>query len=315
MEADRFQNLKYAENAFRTEALAVLGEYNKDNTNPANKLFEVLQDTAFDRHTYKHTTMGFLKDIENMPNQYEYSLQFFDRYYRPEYTTIVVVGDVVAKQVRPLVEKHWGQWKRGSFKPEVPAEKPQESARQNSIDWPSPTLPWIAISFRGPAYTDTQKDGAAVDVLSFLAFSENSPLYQKLVIEEQKVDRFSGGLPDHFDPFLFTILARVKDVKEVDYVRDQVLATVQSYQQTLVDKQRLENVKKHLRYSFALRLDNNDAIANTLAHYIALRRTPETINRIYSLYAEVTAEDVQLMAKKYLTGNNRTIVTLKGAAK
>ena len=34
MEADRFQNLKYPENVFRTESLAVLGEYNKNSAEP-----------------------------------------------------------------------------------------------------------------------------------------------------------------------------------------------------------------------------------------------------------------------------------------
>ena len=67
MEADRFQNLEYPEAAFRTETLAVLGEYNKNSASPTQKLFEVLRDTAYDKHTYKHTTMGFLKDIQDMP--------------------------------------------------------------------------------------------------------------------------------------------------------------------------------------------------------------------------------------------------------
>ena len=89
MEADRFQHLRYAEPQFKTETQAVLGEYNKNSSNPAEKLDEVLSDTAFDKSTYKHTTMGFLKDIQDMPNQYEYSLKFFDRYYRPEYATII----------------------------------------------------------------------------------------------------------------------------------------------------------------------------------------------------------------------------------
>jgi zinc protease len=102
--------------------LAVVGEYNKNSSSPGAKLHEVVADTAFERHTYKHTTMGFLKDIQDMPNQYEYSLKFFDRYYRPEYTTIVVVGDVKTKVVRDVVEKSWGEWKRGSYKPEIPAE-------------------------------------------------------------------------------------------------------------------------------------------------------------------------------------------------
>ena len=73
MEADRFQNLSYSEEAFKTESRAVLGEYNKNSADPTEKLIEVQRDHAFTKHTYKHTTMGFLKDIEDMPNQFAYS--------------------------------------------------------------------------------------------------------------------------------------------------------------------------------------------------------------------------------------------------
>ena len=38
IEADRFQNLSYPEEGFRTEARAVLGEYNKNSANPMTKL-------------------------------------------------------------------------------------------------------------------------------------------------------------------------------------------------------------------------------------------------------------------------------------
>ena len=139
--------------------------------------------------------MGFLKDVQDMPNQYEYSLRFFDRYYRPEYTTIIVAGDVDPKQVRALVDKSWGNWKRGSYHPDIPVEPPQQGPREAHVDWPSPTLPIIAIAYKVPAYTDTQKDTAALDVLSTLAFSPTSDLYQKLVIREQKVDSLGAGNP------------------------------------------------------------------------------------------------------------------------
>ncbi|MBM3992120.1 MAG: insulinase family protein, partial [Planctomycetes bacterium] len=58
LEGDRFQRLKYTDEQFRTEARAVLGEYNKNFANPAVKLDEVLCDAAYTTHTYKHTTMG-----------------------------------------------------------------------------------------------------------------------------------------------------------------------------------------------------------------------------------------------------------------
>ena len=51
MQADRFQHLEYEESAFRTEALAVLGEYNKNSSSPPSRIDEVLRNTAYDKHT------------------------------------------------------------------------------------------------------------------------------------------------------------------------------------------------------------------------------------------------------------------------
>ncbi len=97
-------------------------------------------------------------------------------------------------------------------------------------------------------------------------------------------------------------------------MRDQVLATVAAFREKAVPKERLEAVKNNLRYSFSLRLDNSEAIAGTVARFVALRRTPETINRLYDMYARLTPEDVRSAAAKYLSENNRTIVTLAGPA-
>jgi zinc protease len=310
MEADRFRNLKYTEPELKTEALAVLGEYNKNSSNPAARLEEVLADTAFDRSTYKHTTMGFLKDVQDMPSQYEYSLKFFDRYYRPEYATILVVGDVKPKAVRDLVDKFWGDWKAGNYRPEIPQEPPQEAPRTARVDWPTATLPIVLIAYKGPAYTDSAKDTAALDALAFLAFSPTSELYQKLVVEEQKAASLGADAPNNVDPGLFEIEARVKNAADLDSIRDWILATVKSFQEKAVDAARLDAVRKHLRYALAQRMQSSDAIAGILARYVALRRTPETINNLYDQYAALTPEDVQQAASKYLRENARTIVTL-----
>jgi len=311
MEADRFQNLEYSEAAFRTETLAVLGEYNKNSSAPPVKLNEVLRDTAFDKHTYKHTTMGFLKDIEDMPNQYAYSRLFYQRFYRPEYTILVVAGDVTKERSRAAVEKYWGSWKRGDYRPEIPVEPPQTGGpRANHVHWPTPTLPWLNIAYRTPAYSDTEIDTAALDLLAEVGFSETSELYQKLVIQEQKVDILGASNPDHVDPYLFRIQARVKKPAELEAVREEILATVKWFHDNRAPAQRLEAVKRRLRYRFALSLNSSEAVAAAVAHYVALRRTPETINRLYDLYSRVTPDDMRNVARKYLVESNRTIVTL-----
>ena len=312
MEADRFQNLEYEIEEFKTETQAVLGEYNKNSSDPQQKIHEVLRDTAFDKHTYKHTTMGFFEDVKNMPTMYDYSRQFFDRFYRPEYTSIIIVGEVEPGNARSLVEKYWGGWQRGSYQVKIPPEPAQKGPRVKHIDWPSPTLPWIWVAHRGAAYSDTVKDQITLDVISFIGFSESSPLYNKLVIEEQKVDVFGPSNPDHVDPYLFAVAARVKKQEDVEAVRSDILAALKEFTETPVPAERLEAVKRHLRYQFALGLDNSEAIADTLAHFVSLRRTPETINKIYEMYSQVTAADIQEIAQKYFVDSGRTIVTLSG---
>jgi len=313
IEADRFQNLEYSEAAFRTEALAVLGEYNKNSSSPVSKLFEALRETAFDRHTYKHTTMGFLKDIQDMPNQYAYSREFFQRYYRPEYVTIIVVGDVQPASVRTLVARYFGAWKRGSYRAEIPQEPPQTGPREAKVDWPTPTLPWLAVAYKAPAYSDVNKDGAALDLIAYLGFSPTSDLYQKLVIREQKVDMLSASNPDHADPYLFMVMSRIKSPADAASVKEDILKTFAAFKDRLVPAERLETLKRHLRYSFALRLDNSEAIAATLARYVALTRTPETVNRKYELYMQITPEDIRQAARKYFNDDGRTVVTLATA--
>jgi len=316
LEADRFQRLKYPEPAYKTESLAVLGEYHKNRTEPTEKLDEVLHATAFTRHTYAHTTMGFLKDIQDMPNQYSYSQQFYNRFYRPEYTTILLTGDVSRDQTLALTKKYFGDWKRGNYTPDIPVEAPQTAPGTAKVDWTSPTLPWLAITFKGPAYSDEKIDKAALDLLLPIAFGPNSDLYQKLVLKEQKVDELEPDFANHPDPELFTIYTRVKDRKDIDYVREQILSQFERFTKEPVNQAQLDATRSRIRYSFALRMNSSTAIAQALAPYIGLRRTPETINKLFDLYQRITPQDIQRVASQYFTPNNRTIVTLtsQGAA-
>jgi zinc protease len=310
LQADAFQRLKYSEDAYKTETRAVLGEYNKNSANPINKIYEVMRATAYKKHTYSHTTMGFIQDIEDMPNQYQYSLEFYKRYYRPEYTTVVVVGDVTRERALELTKKYFGDWKRGQYVPQIPAEPEQTEARTAQIDWPSPTNPYVTVAFRGPAYSDEKKDKAALDLLASIAFGENSDLYQRMVLKEQKVDSWDVSFDNQIDPELFAVIVRVKDPKDMDYVRDQILATFKRYTTESVPQNQLDATRSRLRYGTALSMNSSQAIARAISPYVALRRTPETINKLFDLYDKVTPQDIRDAASRYFIERNRTIVTL-----
>ncbi|HEX6094944.1 MAG TPA: pitrilysin family protein [Thermoanaerobaculia bacterium] len=309
MEADRFRNLAYSEEAFKTEARAVLGEYNKNSQNPINKLIEVQRENAFTTHTYKHTTMGFIKDIEDMPNQFEYSKTFFSRWYRPERTTIIVAGDVEPNRVFQLVEKYWGDWQRGTFSVDIPQETEHKGPVYAHVPWTSETLPWVSVAFHGPSFLQ-MKEQAAMDVAFDLSFGETSDLNKRLVEQEQKVDQlFSFGGPN-VDPTLFTVFARVKDGKDAIYVRDEILKTFAGLRSKQLDATRVADAKANSRYSFVRALDNTDAIASTIAGFGHFERSYDTVNKYYRELATITPASIQEAARKYFTDKNLVVTTL-----
>jgi zinc protease len=311
MESDRFMNLKYSEADFRTEAGAILGEYNKNYSSPFMTIFEKMREAAYDKHTYKHTTMGFLKDIEDMPNQYQYSLEFFDRWYRPENCVVVVVGDFNQDTLVALAKKYYGPWKRGTYKLDVPAEPAQTQEKVVNLPWKAKTLPVVAMGYHGPAFSDDSRDMPAMDLLSQLLFSPTSDLFKKLVVEQQLVEFVQGSQGDSRDPGLFQIFTRVKDPKNIELVRAEIEKAIEEAKTKPIPEERLKAIKSYLKYQYVMGLDNPNSVANSVGHYIMLTGDPESVNRVYRLYDEITPADIMGVAKKYMTNTNRTTVILK----
>ncbi|MCH7495974.1 MAG: insulinase family protein [Candidatus Marinimicrobia bacterium] len=109
---------------------------------------------------------------------------------------------------------------------------------------------------------------------------------------------------------MFMIFTRVKDPANVEMVEQEIYKAIEETKTVLADEERLNSIKSHLKYSFAMGLSSPRSVARTLGHYIGLTGDPETVNRVYELYDAVTAEDIQNAANKYFRVENRTVVTL-----
>jgi zinc protease len=313
--ADMFQHLAYSEADFKTEARAILGEYNKNSAEPLEKLFEVQRDTFYQAHTYKHTTMGFINDIENMPNEYAYSKTFFERWYRPQYTTVIVAGDVTPERVMPLIEKYWSGWKGGgAAPPAIPKEPAPKGPYYAHVPWSSETSPWVTVAFPAPAFDETSKEPAAMDIIGALYFGETSDLYKKLVVSEQKVDQLIADVPSSVDPGLFTVLARVKSPSDAVYVRDQILGAFAQSRVSRIAGQRLSDAKSYNRYSLARSIDSTERVASVVAGYIAFRRSYQTVNALYRTLDSLTPDDLQAAARRYFTDSGLIVTTLSHEA-
>ncbi len=313
LEADRFQHLQYDEPAFQKEALAVLGEYNKSASSPYLMLYESLQNTAYTAHTYKHTTIGFLADIQDMPNQYAYSREFFDRWYRPDNCTVIVAGDVDHEELVELCRAAYGAWKRGTSQIAIPAEPAQEARRSQELAWPAPTLATLLMGYHITSADPSNPDFPALIALEQAVFGETSPLYRALVLEEQTVIMLEADAEQKRDPGLFTVLARMPSPEEIVPVRERIEQALAQAAAEPIDAARLEAIKSHLRYAFASSLDTADAVAYAVGASIAATGRPDAMNELYAAFDRLTPADLQRVARRYFTPANQTIITLTSA--
>jgi len=313
LESDRFMNLKYSEQDFKTEAGAVKGEYTKNSASPYEQLDEKMNDVAFSKHTYQHTTMGFFKDVVDMPNQYVYSQEFFKRFYKPEYATILVVGDVKPEAINALAEKYFGMWTKGDFISTIQVEPTQTETKYTHVQVPN-FPPLVSLNFKAPAFKSNDNEMPALDLLNSILFSEKSDLYNKLVVKEQKARSIGGGATNSRDPYLSQISASLVDAKDMQYVKDQIITAIEKAKTTPADATILADAKSRLRYSFAMGMDSPTNIAEAISSYIWVTGDPESINNAYVMYDNITAQDIMNVAKKYYINTGLTIATISGDA-
>lgn len=313
IESDRFRNLDYGVMAFQTEAGAVYGEYRKSQGNPFFRLHEKTQELAFKVHPYGHTTLGYEADIQKMPDGYEFSRAFFRRFYRPENVTLLLVGDVLPAEVRPLAEKYYAGWMPGYRPTDVRPEPPQTAERFAEISYPGRTLPLLSLAYKCDRFDPANRDYVAAAVIEDLAFGPTSDLYKRLVLREQKVDGLEASAPMNRDPALFQIIARIVKESDLPTVQKAIENALDDLKTKPIDPAKLADVKRRAKYAFLMELDSPDKVAKVLARIIAVSDDIASIERYYAELDKIEPADVAHAAKKYFDPAKRTRVILKGA--
>lgn len=310
IEADRFQNLDYDEAAFKTESGAVYGEYRKGRTNPYQVLFEAIQDEAFDVHTYEHTTIGFEADIADMPNQYEYSKTFFDRFYRPENVVLVVAGDFDPDATLASIERHYSGWQPGYVAPAVPVEPEQTAQRRIHVPFDGQTLPILTIAFKSERLLPDDPTMLAGPLAGDLLFGSTSPLYKKLVLDEQRLDGLFPYFQYSRDPGLWMVFAVVKDPADVAAVEGEIWSAVDALAREAPDADLLDDTRSRLKYGFLSDLSTPSDVCSNVAQLVALTGGLAVVDELYATLERVTPEHVRAATRLYLTPGRSTVAVL-----
>ena len=310
IEADRMQNLKYSEEEFKIEAGAILGEHQQGAREPARVLNEKVRETIFLKHPYGHTTIGYEADVRAMPQAYAYSKAFYDHFYRPENTVVIIAGDFDFEKAKGLIRTHYGGWRRGYQPAAIVPEPPQTAPRRQAVAYPGRTLPIVAIHHRAPAWDPADRTGAALEVLGRLAFGPNSPLYRRLVLQERRAQSLGGSFERARDPYIATVQAMASRPEDAASVEADIVAEISRYQRDLVEPQRLADTKRNIKYRFLMDLESALDIGAALIQPLVNTGRAEALEEYFRTLDAVTPEDVRNAARTYLVESGRTTIVM-----
>jgi predicted Zn-dependent peptidase len=304
LESSRFLHPVYRE--FYKERSVVREERRmRVESDPQGKLEEQMLATAIAAHPYRVMPGGWASDIENL--RVKDAEKFFNQYYAPGNITMAVVGDVNPARIRSLAEEYFARIpKRPLPDPELTVEPVQEGPKHTEVA--SPAQPMEFIAYHRPDQYD--KDDPVFDVLSSLLSGGRTSMMYKDIVRDKKLalaagaeSEFPGGkYPSLFFFYLIPGLGHtaMENEKELD-------AIIADLQKTKVDEAALARVKTRTRAGLIRQLDDNAGLAQLLASYHANYGDWKKLFTSLDEIDKVTADDVQRVARKYFTPENRTV--------
>ena len=309
LEADRMATLRIDEAVFRNEREVVKEERRmRVDNQPYGRLNEIIYDQAFTVHPYKHPTIGSMKDLEAA--SIDDVRDFFRTYYVPNNATLVLAGDFDSKEALKLVEQYLGRVPK-STRP-VPRDIPEEPAKTKERrvrleeDWPLPAVV-VAHHITFDGHADSYPLHVASKVLSD---GQSSRIYRQLVYEKQLALAAYGGGNIIEDPNLFFAVAIVQPGKTPEEVTSALIAELDRLRNEPISAGELQQAKNQFARDYIFSRESNRDKANTLAHAAVIHDDITTADGEFDIFMNITQADVQRVAQKYFTPENRLVVTI-----
>ena len=313
MEADRMRNLTLPEEEFKKELAVVMEERRLRTEDKANALTsEQFYATAFTNNPYHQPIIGWMNDLENM--QVSDLRSWYEKFYAPNNATLVVVGDVNAGEVFELAKKYFAKLKPSNIattKPRLDAE--QKGERRINVKAPA-RLPYMIMGYKVPSYKTSKEDWEpyALDVLAYVLSGGSSSRFAKSLVRKQQiaVNADTGySLFSRLDE-LFLIDATPAAGYSVEQLEAAINKEIEKVKNELVSKKELERIKAQ---AVAEKVYEKDSVFYQ-AMQIGMLDTVGLDWRLSEDYTkrirEITAEQIQKVAIKYLVKDTLTVAVL-----
>ena len=308
MESDRIRDLSFDAKIIESERGVVYSERRTsvDNSN-FGTLYEQLGASAFTAHPYHWPVVGWPSDIEAWT--LDDLKAHFKMGYAPNNCTLVIVGDTTDDQIMTFARKYLEPIPRQDPPPAVRTKEPVQRGERRVTVHKQAQLPIQMFAYHVPETKAV--DTLALQVMdAILTEGQSCRLYKRLVDADQLAISVGGSLQPSIDPGLYVFTVQPRSGIGTEKTEAALFEEIGKIQDAPVAADELRKAKNQL-------LAQNFRQRKTIAGRANLLGTNEVFlgdyRKLFTLEQDVeavTAADVQRVAKKYFTADNRTIATL-----
>ncbi len=307
LEADRMATLRVDEAAFQREREVVKEERRlRIESQPYGRLSEIIYDTAFVTHPYKHPTIGSMADLEAASIA---DVRDFHRtYYVPENATVTIVGDVDSAEALQLVNQYLGRVPKATrpVPREILAEPPMLKGRRAIVEeaWP---LPAVVVAYH--ITYDGHPDSYPLHITSkILSDGQSARLIRDLVYTQRLcLSAFgAGNLVE--DPNLFYAVCIVQPGQSPEAAEAALIDAFEKLKDEGVTVQEVQRAQNQFARDYILSRESNEDKAMHLAHAAVIHSDITTADGEFDIFMSTTAADVQRVARTYFNESNRVVL-------
>ena len=245
---------------------------------------------------------------------FEDVLEYHKKYFKPNNSYLVVIGDVDYKEIKSLISEKFGAWKKGkSHTDPIPELTANVNLTEiNFIDLPTATQSSISVTNNVDLKMNDEEYHAALITNNILGGGGEGYLFKNL--REDKgytYGAYSSLGSSRYGVSRFTAGAKVRNVV-TDSAVVEIIKEINRIKTENVDAELLKNAKAKYVGNFIRRIENPQVGAK-YAVDIKLNDLPKDF---YETYLEkinaVSAEDVKRVANKYFNYPNGTRIIVVG---
>ena len=313
LEADRMVNLVLTREEFAKEIKVVMEERRLRTDDHAQALvYEQFMASALDSHPYRHPIIGWMSDLENM--RVEDARDWYRRWYAPNNAIITVVGDVSSREVFALAERYFGKIRSRVLSGRKPQdEPPQRGVRRVTVKAPA-DLPYLIMGYRAPVLRDIEKDWEpyALEVLAGVLDGHEAARLNRSLVRAEKIANTVDASYESTQrgPGMFAVSGVPNTGKTVADLEQGLRREFEKIITDGVSDAELKRVKTQVVAAQVFQRDSMFFQARQIGTLEISGYSHKSIDLMIRKLQEVTAEQVQEVARKYLIDDRLTVAVL-----